>query len=71
MIKINSSYKYLLFFFALITLISFSEISNSQEIRVDECAATIPTVGHVDTLCETQPTIQNIIFHKVAFCVVG
>jgi hypothetical protein len=68
MIKINSSYKYLLFFFALIALISFCKISNSQEIRVDQCAATIPTVGDLDTLCETQPTIQNIIFHKVAFC---
>ena len=68
MIKINSSYKYLLFFFALIALISFCEISNSQETRADQCAATIPVGGTVDVLCETQPTIQNIIFHKVAFC---
>ena len=68
MIKINSSYKYLVFFFALISLISFSEISNSQEIRSDQCAATIPVGGLVDAVCETQPTIQKIIFHKVAFC---
>jgi len=68
MIKINSSYKYLLFFFALIALISFSEISNSDETRADQCASTIPVVGIVSVLCETQPTIQKVIFHKVAFC---
>jgi hypothetical protein len=65
MIKINSSYKYLLFFFALIALISFSEISNSQETRSPACAATIPVA---DSLCETQPTTQKITIYKVAFC---
>jgi hypothetical protein len=69
MIKINSSYKYLLFFFTLIVLISFSEISNSAPGDVDdrapECAATIAVDGEP---CETQPTTQKIIFHKVAFC---
>ena len=66
MIKINSSYKYLLFFFALIALISFSETSNSadQDGRDSVCAATLVA----GTRCETQPTTQNIIFHKVAFC---
>jgi hypothetical protein len=66
MIKINSSYKYLLFFFALIALISFCEISNSadQDGRDPVCAATLVT----GTRCETQPTTQSIIFHKVAFC---
>jgi hypothetical protein len=68
MIKIDSSYKYPIFFFALIALISFCEISNSQETRADQCAATIPVGGTVSVLCETQPTIQSIIFHKVAFC---
>jgi len=70
MIKINSSYKYLLFFFALIALISFCEISNSAPATTvarnnAECATTIPVNG---TECEAQPTTQNIIFHKVAFC---
>ena len=70
MIKINSSYKYLLFFFALIALISFCEISNSAPVITmtrgnAACAATI-TAG--DNECEAQPTTQNIIFHKVAFC---
>jgi hypothetical protein len=67
MIKINSSYKYLLFFFALIALIFFSEISNSQDARSPACAAVI-TTPNVESLCETQPTTQKIIFHKVAFC---
>jgi len=65
MIKINSSYKYLLFFFALISLISFSEISNSQDARSPICDAVIAADGIV---CETRPTTQKIIFHKVAFC---
>jgi len=70
MIKINSSYKYLLFFFTLIALISFCEISNSAPATTvtrnnAACAATIPVNG---TECEAQPTTQNIIFHKVAFC---
>ena len=70
MIKINSSYKYLLFFFTLIALITFSEISNSAPATTvtrnnAACAATIPVNG---TECEAQPTTQNIIFHKVAFC---
>jgi len=70
MIKINSSYKYLLFFFALIALIFFCEISNSAPAtnvtrNNAACAATIPVNG---TECEAQPTTQNIIFHKVAFC---
>jgi len=70
MIKINSSYKYLLFFFALIALISFSQISNSAPAVTGErsnnaCAATIPANG---IECEAQPEIQNVIFHKVAFC---
>jgi len=70
MIKINSSYKYLLFFFTLIALISFCEISNSAPATTvarnnAECATTIPVNG---TECEAQPTTQNIIFHKVAFC---
>ena len=66
MIKINSSYKYLLFFFTLIALISFCEISNSadQDGRDPVCAATLVT----GTRCETQPTTQKITFHKVAFC---
>ena len=70
MIKINSSYKYLLFFFALIALISFCEISNSAPAVTGErsnnaCAATIPAVG---VECEAQPETQIITFHKVAFC---
>ena len=66
MIKINSSYKYLLFFFALIALIFFSETSNSadQDGRDPVCAATLVA----GTRCETQPTTQKITFHKVAFC---
>ena len=70
MIKINSSYKYLLFFFTLIALISFCEISNSAPLITvarnnAECATTIPVNG---TECETQPETQIITFHKVAFC---
>ena len=70
MIKINSSYKYPLFFFALIALISFCEISNSAPATTMErnnaaCPATILVNGGE---CEAQPTTQNIIFHKVAFC---
>jgi len=65
MIKINSFYKYLLFFFALIALISFCEISNSQDARSPTCAATIAVA---DSLCETQPTTQKITIYKVAFC---
>ena len=68
MIKINFSYKYLLFLFALIALISFSEIGNSAPTntvnRNNACSATI-TVG---TDCEAQPTTQIITFHKVALC---
>jgi len=67
MIKINSSYKYLLFFFALIALISFSEISNSQDARSPECAATIVITAN-ESLCETTPTTQKITIYKVAFC---
>jgi hypothetical protein len=70
MIKINSSYKYLLFFFTLIALIFFCEISNSAPTTTMErnnaaCPATILANGGE---CEAQPAIQNIIFHKVAFC---
>ena len=70
MIKINSSYKYLLFFFALIALISFCEISYSAPAVTGQrsnnaCAATIPAVG---VECEAQPETQIITFHKVAFC---
>jgi len=67
MIKINSSYKYLLFFFALIALISFSETSNSADAddRNPECAAVIVPNGIV---CEVTPTTQKIIVYKVAFC---
>jgi len=70
MIKINSSYKYLLFFFVLIALITFSEISNSAPTTTMErnnaaCPATILANGGE---CEAQPATQNIIFHKVAFC---
>jgi hypothetical protein len=70
MIKINSSYKYLLFFFALIALISFSEISNSApatNVTRNNAACTAPITLDLFA-CETQPTTQNIIFHKVAFC---
>ena len=67
MIKINSSYKYPIFFFALIALISFCEISNSQDAREPACAETIViTAG--ESLCETQPTTQKITIYKVAFC---
>ncbi len=67
MIKINSSYKYLLFFFALIALISFSEISNSQDARFSACATTIVITAD-ESLCETTPTTQKITIYKVAFC---
>jgi hypothetical protein len=67
MIKINSSYKYLLFFFTLIALIFFSETSNSADAddRNPECAAVIVPNGIV---CEVTPTTQKIIVYKVAFC---
>jgi hypothetical protein len=70
MIKINCSYKYLIFFFTLIALISFCEISNSAPAVTGErsnnaCAATIPALG---VECEAQPETQIVIFHKVAFC---
>ena len=71
MIKINSSYKYLLFFFALIALISFCEISNSAdpaETRAGVCAATIPTDASTWQWCSTQPATQIITIYKVAFC---
>jgi len=70
MIKINSSYKYLLFFFALIALISLCEISNSAPATTltRDNAACAATITASDTECEAQPTTQNIIFHKVAFC---
>ena len=71
MIKINSSYKYLLFFFTLIALISFCEISNSSETnetRASVCAATIPTDASIWQWCSTQPTTQIITIYKVAFC---
>ena len=68
MIKINFSYKYLLFLFALIALISFSEIGNSAPPDVPrttpECTAPISVIAD----CETQPTTQIITFHKVALC---
>jgi len=67
MIKINSSYKYPLFFFALIALISFSEISKSDD-RADVCAATIPTGIDSFQWCSTQPATQIITIYKVAFC---
>jgi hypothetical protein len=67
MIKINSSYKYPIFFFALIALIFFSEISNSQDAREPACAATIVITAD-ESLCETQPTTQKITIYKVAFC---
>ena len=70
MIKINCSYKYLIFFFTLIALISFCEISNSAPAVTGErsnnaCAATIPALG---VECEAQPETQIVIFHKVDFC---
>jgi len=71
MVKINYSYKYLLFFFALIALISFCEISNSSETnetRASVCAATIPTDASIWQWCSTQPTTQILTFYKVAFC---
>ena len=68
MTKINFSYKYLLFLFALIALISFSEIGNSAPPDVPrttpECTAPISVIAD----CETQPTTQIITFHKVALC---
>ncbi len=69
MIKINFSYKYLLFFLALIALISFSEIGNSAPANnvprtIPECTAPISVIAD----CETQPTTQIITFHKVALC---
>jgi hypothetical protein len=67
MIKNNSSYKYPIFFLALIALISFSEISKSDE-RADECAASIPTDNITWQWCSTQPTTQIITIYKVAFC---
>jgi len=71
MIKINSSYKYSVFFFALIALISFCETSNSSdqnEARASVCAATIPTDASDWQWCSTQPTSQIITIYKVAFC---
>ena len=71
MIKINSSYKYPIFFLALIALISFCETSNSQnnDSRASACAATIPTDASLNwQWCSTQPTTQILTFYKVAFC---
>ena len=70
MIKINSSYKYPIFFLALIALISFCETSNSQnnEVRAAECSATIINTGGVWEWCSTQPSTQILTFYKVAFC---
>ena len=68
MIKINSSYKYPIFFFALIALISFCEISNSSETRADVCATTITNAGGDWEWCSTQPTTQILTIYKVAFC---
>jgi len=71
MIKINSSYKYPIFFLALIALISFCETSNSSETnetRASVCAATIPTDASDWQWCSTQPTSQIITIYKVAFC---
>jgi hypothetical protein len=67
MIKNNSSYKYPIFFFALIALISFCEISNSDP-RADQCAATITNAGGNWQYCSTQPATQILTFYKVAFC---
>ena len=69
MIKINFSYKYLLFFLTLIALISFSEIGNSAPDetapgRNPACTSPISLVND----CETQPATQIITFHKVALC---
>lgn len=67
MIKINFSYKYLLFLLTLIALISFSEIGNSAPGAVNRnVACATPIV--VGTDCEAQPTTQIITFHKVALC---
>jgi hypothetical protein len=68
MIKINSSYKYPIFFFALIALISFCEISNSSATRADECATPITNAGGEWEWCSTQPATQILTFYKVAFC---
>ena len=69
MIKINYSYKYLLFFFTLIALISFSETSNSQvDPRADACAAPITSNNIAFQFCSTQPATQIITIYKVAFC---
>ena len=70
MIKINSSYKYSIFFLALIALISFCETSNSQnnEVRAAECSATIINTGGDWEWCSTQPSTQILTFYKVAFC---
>ena len=69
MIKINSSYKYPIFFFALIALISFCEISNSQvDPRAGACAAPITSNNIAFQFCSTQPTTQIITIYKVAFC---
>jgi len=71
MIKINSSYKYPIFFLALIALISFCETSNSQnnDSRASACAATIPTDAALEwQWCSTQPATQILTFYKVAFC---
>jgi len=67
MIKINSSYKYPIFFLALITLIFFCETSNSEDARSPACAATI-VITPIESLCETTPTTQKITIYKVAFC---
>ena len=70
MIKINSSYKYSIFFLALIALISFCETSNSatDEIRAGVCSAPITNTGTDWEWCSTQPTTQILTFYKVAFC---
>ena len=71
MIKNNSSYKYPIFFLALIALISFCETSNSQnnDSRASACAATIPTDAALEwQWCSTQPATQILTFYKVAFC---
>lgn len=68
MIKINFSYKYLLFLFALIALISFSEIGNSAPETVVNRNVACATSIVVNTDCEAQPATQIITFHKVALC---
>ena len=70
MIKINSSYKYPIFFLALIALISFCETSNAQnnDSRAGVCSATIINTGDTWEWCSTQPTTQILTFYKVAFC---